>query len=587
MPVDTARLRFLGLDFSPDGRHVFAWLGPIGVADPAVKTLRAWGAWTGAEVSGPRGEDFPYHPPSVSRDRRWRLECGAPGGGWGAPVRLCDAASGRTLASFEVHEDLNLREAAFSADGRRVVAGGYGEEGGGEVVAWEVSSGRRLAQVYPAHSVGAVALSPDGEHMASGASDGAVQLWEAAGGAPLATLRGHEGSVEALTFAPDGRRLASGSSDGTVRVWDLGRRAAGPRLQGHPDHVQDCVFSTDGRRLVTRSENDTTWLWDAGTGAPVACLHSSSFVVLEGGSASGSVFADGQAVASVAREGGVWAAATGEAMGPQSPELRFSLSCKVLFSPDGRRVAAASGSRGGLRVLEAAGGAEVARLDDGQGLTCMAFSPDGERLASGSEGGTVRVWAVADGSPLGSLRGPDGPVTCVAFAPDGGRVCSGAADRTVRIWDIAAGAQLACVRVDDVGVWSRGWSLARGEWVVRAVRAVAFSADGALVLTQSEGKVQAWDPRSGACVRTFEGAGDLKAIASGAPWPAFVRGPEVVVESADTGEAVAWLPSALGLVPGRGLVTHPAGRTWAGAAGPHLYLFTLEAGGCGAGRAKP
>jgi uncharacterized protein (TIGR02996 family) len=582
MPVDTDRLRFLSLTFSPDGQYLFAWLGPTGVADPAVKALRVWDAWTGAEVGDRREVDFPYHPPSLSGDRRWRLECGAPGGGWGAPVRLCDAASGRTVASFEVHEDLNLREAAFSAEGRRVAAGGYGDEGGGEVVAWDVSSRRRIAQVYPDHSVWAVALSPDGKRIASGTSDGAVQLWEVAGGAQLATLRGHEDGVEAVTFAPDGRRLASGSHDGTVRVWDLDRRGAGPRLRGHPDHAQDLVFSTDGRRLVTRSENDTTWLWDAVTGAPVACLHRSSFVVLEGGSASRSVFADGQRVVSVAGEGGVWTAATGEAMGPPNPELRFVWSCKVLFSPDGRRVAVASGSRGGLKILETAGGAEVARLGDDRGLTCMAFSPDGERLACGSEGGTVRVWAVAGGIPLASLRGHDGLVSCVAFAPDGGRVCSGAADKTVRIWDITAGAQLACVRVDDVGVWSSGWSLEGGEWVVHAVHDVAFSADGALVLAQCEGKIQAWDSRGGACLRALEGTGDLKAIASGTPWPAFVRGPEVVVESADTGEAVAWLPCALGFVSGLKLTTHPAGRTWAGGVGPHLYLFTLEGGGCGA-----
>jgi serine/threonine protein kinase len=177
--------------------------------------------------------------------------------------------------------------------------------------------------------------------------------------------------------------------------------------------------------------------------------------------------------------------------------------CSVAYSPDGRRLAFASGSRTGpgktlgeVKVCDAQTGQEIRILKGHTGrVSSVAYSPDGKRLASASGWGdkaTVKVWGAQTGRELFSFKGHTGEVRRVAFSPDGKRLAA-TLDKIVKVWDVQTGQQLHSLPGHTGEVFS-----------------VAFSPDGkrlASTCTFQEQPVKVWDAQTGQELLTLKGGG--------------------------------------------------------------------------------
>ena len=109
----------------------------------------------------------------------------------------------------------------------------------------------------------------------------------------------------------------------------------------------------------------------------------------------------------------------------------------VVFSPDGKTVAAGT-STGTVRLWDPGTGELRASLKGHtDAIHSMAFSPDGKTLVTGSADRTTKLWDVATGQERVTLKGHTNTVRAVAFAPDGMTLATGSADGTVKLWRAA------------------------------------------------------------------------------------------------------------------------------------------------------
>jgi WD40 repeat protein len=347
-------------------------------------------------------------------------------------------------------------------------------------------------------SVGCLAISPDGQLLASGGGDDTIRLWRLPEGRALRTLEGHTGAVTCLAISPRGRVLVSGSQDRTVRFWELpDGNPLPPSWRPNAAPVTCLAVSPRGKVVASGDESGRVWLWGLADGQTLQYLMpgslASAFLPKAWSFADGqklqclndypapvrclAVSPDGRLLASANWSGGIrlWGLPKGEPL--DSLTGYFGAVACLAFSPDGRLLA--SGGRLSKVHLSGVPGRRLLQTLEGHAgsIGCVAFSPDGRVLASGSEDNLVRLWRVPDGKAGEPLAGHIGHVSHLAFSPDGRVLASGGQDGTVELWGVPDGRPLQTLRGHT-----------------RALTGLVISADGQLLASGSEdGTVRVWN----------------------------------------------------------------------------------------------
>jgi WD40 repeat protein len=119
----------------------------------------------------------------------------------------------------------------------------------------------------------AVAVTPDGTRIVSGADDGTVRIWNIASGHLERTLESHGGRVCAVAVTPDGAGIVSdagGYRDFTVRIWNLASGRLERALEGYSRDGNAVAVTPYGHRIVTGSIDGKVSVLDLASGREIA-----------------------------------------------------------------------------------------------------------------------------------------------------------------------------------------------------------------------------------------------------------------------------------------------------------------------------
>lgn len=388
------------------------------------------------------------------------------------PIIVWDLATGDTIGEpITGYTDRSMTLCTLRLpDGRPAVITESDDPG---LRVWDLATGAQVGSplVGAGPDIGAVTcarLSDGHDVIVAGAGDGSIHTWDLATRTPVGNpLSGHPSpiSVMACVRMPDGRDLLiTGGGDNTVRQWNLAASdrttpASFPRVTsvGHVATV-----------AVTAHHDGSLRAWDAASGRKLYEVRESTSLIW----ALACVETEpGRPLAVVGDHAGAitaWdlTAARTECLGSLSGDV---LATACLRLPDGRTVAATGSTDSTVRTWDLTTGAELLRIDTlskttkpqlrGNWVTALTHTKlPNKRIAliSGHGDGTIRVWDLLTGKPIGKpmlIREQRQPspaevraIDCIRLIDGRTVAVAGSEDTTnatVVAWDLLTGEPLA------------------------------------------------------------------------------------------------------------------------------------------------
>jgi WD40 repeat protein len=160
-------------------------------------------------------------------------------------THIWDVADGSEVMALRGHADM-VTDVRFSPDGSSLVTAS--EDATARI--WNIMNGTELLILRHSAEVRAAAFSADGTRIVTGAGQEA-HVFDAETGKEIGVLKGHEGEVLNASFSPDGTRIVTGSYDSSVRVWDPQSSREIAVLKGHSYDITFTAFSPDSQRILS------------------------------------------------------------------------------------------------------------------------------------------------------------------------------------------------------------------------------------------------------------------------------------------------------------------------------------------------
>jgi WD40 repeat protein len=278
--------------------------------------------------------------------------------------------------------------------------------------------------------VASVAVFPDRRRTATNSSDGMLRIWDSKNNAMLMELEGRGDAMLDMALSRDGQLIASSDNEGYVIAWhaDTGRPLT-QAFRPYPSGICFLDISPDGATLATGSR--TTKLWSTETWQLQGeSLNYSGTVTCIRYSPSGELLA----MATHDYNIHIWNPATKQYVAHLGQGVP---SVSLAWTPDGTRLL--TGDRDGPTIQEwdLSTGKQVGNIWKGQtGYPWqLAMNRDGTVVASPTTNNRIRLWWVSDRRTIAIFQHTDFPC-CITFSVDGKHILAGGKDKKISEWAV-------------------------------------------------------------------------------------------------------------------------------------------------------
>jgi WD40 repeat protein len=308
---------------------------------------------------------------------------------------LSEANFGTTIENI-------VHSIAITPDGQWLASSGSDET----VRLWSAGSGQLALSLPLTTQIRHVRFSPDGRYLAGIGQDFIVRVWAVPDGTLVARLP-HSTDIAPLVFSPDSRLLATGTIDGQIQVWELESRQR-HFFQDNLLYVTGLHFSPDSQRLASISDDELARVWEVESGRELVSVPHGGWILAVRYSPDGEWIASG----GIGRELLLWSATTGQ-IRHRLPHADWIST--ATFSPDGR-ILAGSSDDGSVILWDVATGTPRHVLPHATPLRAVTFSDDGRFLLTHQQDHPdTYLWSVASGQPSHIFEHEEN-VTAVALA---------------------------------------------------------------------------------------------------------------------------------------------------------------------------
>jgi WD40 repeat protein len=178
-------------------------------------------------------------------------------------ARLWDLRTGKPIHVFRPHDKKKVEAIAISPDGNLVATAGEDKV----IRFWKTSDGKQSHTApLPSDAVQLIhdiVFSPDGATLACCGERGLLACYHAATGKLAKRFPTPDRPIRALAWSPDGRTLYAASAN--VSIWDVDNEADRIQFSKHQGLVMHVAVSGDGKRVLSVDDRDDVLLWDSQT----------------------------------------------------------------------------------------------------------------------------------------------------------------------------------------------------------------------------------------------------------------------------------------------------------------------------------